>query len=168
MPEDFSVQIDRLGRGDLPIDEQRSLAADLGGLKDPASEATLISLLGNSDPIVRYNAIIALGFDRCARSASTIITAMLKSDPDEDCRSASAGALGQMFQKTKDQKVLQAVGVAALQDPDEGVRRSAYKAALIVWGVSPEEHLSLLRDETLVVEPDKIKSLLIESNGRTR
>jgi len=167
MPEDFSVQIDRLGRGDLPIDEQRSLAADLGRLKDPASEAALISLLGSSDSIVRYNAIIALGFDRGVRSASTIFTSLLENDPDEDCRSASAGALGQMFQKTKDRKVLQAVGNAALEDSDEYVRRSAYKAALIVWGVPPEEHLALLRNETLVVDPDKIKSLLSESNGRT-
>ena len=94
MPEDISVQIDRLGRGELLIDGQRSLAADLGRLKDTASEATLISLLGNSDPIVRYNAIIALGFDRGVRSASTIITALLENDPDEDCRSASAGASG--------------------------------------------------------------------------
>jgi hypothetical protein len=72
-----------------------------------------------------------------------------------------------MFQKTKDRKVLQAVGNAALEDSDEYVRRSAYKAALIVWGVPPEEHLALLRNETLVVDPDKIKSLLSESNGRT-
>jgi HEAT repeat protein len=168
MPEDISVQIDRFERGQLPIDEQRSLAADLGSLKDPASEVTLISMLGNNDLIVRYNAIIAVGFDRGVRSASTIIAALLETDPDEDCRSASAGALGQMFQRTKDQKVLQAVGGAALRDPDEGVRRSAYKAALIVSGVSPEEHLSLLRNETLVVDRDKIRSLLSESNEETR
>lgn len=167
MSEDFSVQINRLGRGELPIDEQRTLAADLGKLTDQASEAILISLLANSDPIVRYNAIIALGFDRGVRSASTILKSLLENDPDEDCRSASAGALGQMFQKTKDQEVLHAVGRAALKDPDEGVRRSAYKAALIVWGVSPEEHLALLRNETLVVEPDKVESLLSDSNGKT-
>jgi hypothetical protein len=168
MPQDISVLFDRLQRGRLPIEEQRNLAADFGKLKDPASEAALVSLLSNGDPIVRYNAIIALGFDRGVRSASTTIATILDSDPDEDCRSASASVLGHMFQSTKDEKVLQVVGRAALHDPDEDVRRSAYKAALIVWGVSPGEHLSLLRNETLIVDPDKIKSLLSESDGRTR
>jgi HEAT repeat protein len=160
MPEKIAIQIDRLDRGQLLIDEQRSLAADLGSLTDATSEAILISLLGNSDPIVRYNAIIALGFDRGVRLASPILIRMVEDDPDEDCRSASASALGHMFQNTKDRDMLQVLSAAALHDPDDEVRRSAYRGVLIVSGVSPEEHLSLLRDEALLVDPDKVRRIL--------
>ena len=160
MSEDASIQIERFEKGQLSIEEQRNLAADLGSLTDMKSQATLISFLGNEDPITRYNAIIALGFDRGVRAVSSTLTRMLESDPDEDCRSASAAALGQMFQNTNDQSVLQVLGSSALHDSDKAVSRSAYKAALIVHGVSPEEHLALLRDEALAVNREKVGLML--------
>ena len=65
-----------------------------------------------------------------------------------------------MFQNTKDREVLSILGSLALSDPDEIVRRSAYKAALIVYGVSRPEHLSLLQDKALVVDAEKIGMML--------
>src|ERR1700723_442775 len=160
MSNDLLGRIEALDKGLLSVEEQRDLAAALGTARDARSEAALLSLLGNEEAIVRYNAIIALGFDRGIRSAAPILKKIATSDPDEDCRDAAVSVLGNIFQNTKDREVLSILGSLALSDADEIIRRSAYKAALIVYGVSREEHLSLLQDKTLVVDTEKVGMML--------
>ena len=166
MLEDPDVQLARLENGQLPLEEQRSMTADLGLLEDKRSEEVLLSLLGNADPITRYNAVTALGFDRGVRSAAPLLRSMLADDPDEDCRGASASALGQLLQNSNDSEAICSLALAALNDPDEIVRRSAYKAALIVRGISPEDHLALLRDESLTVDIERVRSWLSSGDRR--
>lgn len=160
MSNEVLDRVESLHKGLLSVEEQRDLAADLGASSDPESEAALFLLLGNEDPIVRYNAIVALGFDRGVRSATPLLKSLAISDPDEDCRDASVSVLGNMFQNTKDREVLSIIGSLALSDPDEIIRRSAYKAALIVYGISREEHLSLLQDGKLAMDAEKIRMIL--------
>jgi len=160
MPEDAYAQLERFQNGKLTLIELRSLTADMGQMNDEKSETILLSLLRNDDPITRYNAVMALAFDRGVQSALPFLTKMLIDDPDEDCRSAAAAALGQLLQNTQDSAAIKSLAFASLHDPDEIVRRSAYKSALIVGGVSTEEHLALLRDESLLVDIGRIQSML--------
>jgi HEAT repeat protein len=165
MSEDAYEQLERFQNGPLTLVELRSLAADLGMMNDERSQAILLSLLENDDPITRYNAVIALAFDRGVRAAIPFFTVMLDNDPDEDCRSASASALGHLLQNTQDSMVIRSLALAALNDPDEIVRRSAYKSALIANGVSSEEHLALLRNESLPVDLEKIQYMLTSAHN---
>jgi hypothetical protein len=75
---------------------------------------------------------------------------MLAQDSDAGCRRVAAGGIGNLFQDTKERGVLDALANAALNDADEYVRASAYKALQIVSGVSRDEHLCLLRSQDLV------------------
>ena|ERR1035437_9636779 len=163
MSDDLHQRLQRMEEGQLSLEELRGLAADLGSSNDEISEKALLVLLMHTDPIVRYNAIVAAGFDVGLRSAAPQLKAIAKNDSDEDCRDASVSALGNMFQNGRDQDVLVILCSVALNDADENIRRSAYKSALIVNGVSRDEHLSLLQDRNLVVDREKIAMMANQS-----
>jgi HEAT repeat protein len=99
---------------------------------------------------VRYNAANSLAFDFQHRAARDKLLRMLAQDSDAGCRRVAAGGIGNLFQDTKERGVLDALANAALNDADEYVRASAYKALQIVSGVSRDEHLCLLRSQDLV------------------
>jgi len=87
---------------------------------------------------------------------------MLSEDADEDVRDVAAGALRTIWQGAKDPRVLEALAKAALNDPDEDVRRSAYKALLIVAGVPRDQHLQLLTGGSLAVDPARVQAIVEE------
>src|ERR1039457_3336922 len=69
-------------------------------------------------------------------------------------------ALGALFQNSKDRRILRALGRAALNDPEEYVRSSAYKSLQIVNGISRDEHLRLLRDQSLSVDLARVEAIV--------
>lgn len=147
------------------IEDLRSLAADLGNQHFVSGVPTLVQLLDHPDEIVRYNAVMSLAFAFHYLPIADQLLKMLADDPDEDCRRIAASALGNLFSDTRDHRVLAALGHAALSDPDEYVRSSAYKSLQIVNGISREQHLELLRDESLSVDPALVQSILAEIQG---
>ena len=149
-------------QGRASLDEVRALAADLGNKHFSPGIPTLVELLDHEDEIVRYNAVNSLAFEFQHKPAADRLLTMLGEDADEDCRRVAAGALGNLFQNSREGRVLAALAKAALNDPDEDVRRSAYKALLITNGVSREEHLEILRSQTLLVDPARVKAILAE------
>lgn len=142
------------------LDQVRSLAADLGNRHFAAGIPVLVQLLDHEDEIVRYNAVNSLAFEFGYKPAAERLLTMLAVDPAEDCRLVAGAALGNLFQNSKDRDVLAALAKAAINDPDEDVRSSAYKALLIVNGVSREEHLRVLTGPSLPVDPARVKAIL--------
>jgi HEAT repeat protein len=148
--------------GQSSIEQVRALAADLGSEHYAPGVPALIRLLDHDDAIVRYNAVMSLAFEFHHKPVADRLLAMLADDPDDDCRGVAAGALGSLFQNSRDHRILAALGRAALSDPEEYVRSSAYKSLQIVNGVSPDQHLKLLRDQSLSVDPARVESILAE------
>jgi hypothetical protein len=142
------------------LEEVRALAAEIGNQHWARATPVLIELLSHEDAIVRYNAINSLSFELNERLAEQKVLNILGSDQDEDCRRVSAGALGYLFQNTRNREVLTALANAAMSDSDDDVRGAAYKALLIVSGVSREEHLELLRKEVVNVDPERVRSIV--------
>lgn len=136
------------------------LAADLGNRHYNAGIPILLQLLKHSNAIVRYNAVMSLAFEFHHMEAVEPLLNMLANDEDEECRDVAAGGLGNLCQDTRDRRVLEALAESVLSDSDEGVRRSAYKALEIVNGVSRDEHLRLLRDRELRVDPQRVRCIL--------
>jgi HEAT repeat protein len=139
-------------QGRATLEQARALAADLGNEHYAQGIPGLMQLLDHDDEIVRYNAVNSLAFEFHHKPAAEKLLAMLAGDPDDDCRRVAAGGLGSLFQNSRDHRVLTALGHSALNDPEEYVRRSAYKSLQIVNGVSRDQHLELLRDQSLSVD----------------
>lgn len=149
-------------QGRASLDQVRSLAAHIGNQHFAPGIAALVELLDHEDEIVRYHAAMSLGFDLRYRPATDRLIVMLAEDTNEDCRDVAAGALKILWQDTKDRRTLEALAKAALNDPDEDVRRSAYEAFLIVNGVPREEHLRLLTGPRVRVDPARVDAILSE------
>jgi HEAT repeat protein len=156
--------LEDLRQGRSSLDQLRKLAGELGERHFAAGIPALVQLLDHDDEIVRYHAAMSLGFDLKYKPATNKLLAMLAEDTDEDVRDVAAGSLRTLWQDTKDRRVLEALAKAALSDPDEDVRKSAYKAVLIVNGVPREEHLQLLTGESLPVDPVRVQTILSESS----
>jgi HEAT repeat protein len=150
-------------QGCASIDQIRSLAADLGNQHYTAGISALMLLLDHGDEIVRYNAVNSLAFEFHHKPAADRLLAMLADDPDDDSRRVAASALGALFQNSRNHRILAALGNAALNDPEEYVRSSAYKSLRIVNGLSRDEHLEVLRDQSLSVDPARVQAILEES-----
>jgi len=149
-------------QGRASLEQVRSLAADLGNQHYAQGIPELIELLKHDDEIVRYNAVNSLAFEFHHKPVADQLLAMLTGDPDDDCRRVAAGALGSLFQSSRDHRILAALGQAALNDPERYVRSSAYKSLQIVNGVSRDEHLELLRSQNLSVDPAHVNAILAE------
>jgi HEAT repeat protein len=152
-------------QGRASLDQIRKLAAELGERHFAAGVPALVQLLDHEDEIVRYNAAMSLGFELHHKPATNRLLAMLAEDPDDDVRDVAAGSLRTLWQATKDPRVLEALAKAALNDPDEDVRKAAYKALLIVNGLPREEHLQLLTGGSLPVDPARVETILTEISG---
>ena len=152
--------LDAWVQGRASLAEIRSLAADIGNHRYAPGVSTLLQLLDHEDEIVRYNAAMALGFDLNHKPATNKLLAMLAEDADEDVRDVAAGALRTLWQDTKDLQVLEGLAKAALTDADEGVRRAAYKAMLVVDGIPREQHLHLLTNASLPVDTARVWAIL--------
>jgi len=146
--------------GRASLEHVRALAADLGNEHYAPGIPALIQLLDHDDEIVRYNAVMSLAFEFHHKPVANRLLAMLADDPDDDCRGIAAGALGSLFQNSRDRRILVALGRAALNDPAEYVRSSAYKSLQIVNGVPREEHLELLRSQSLSVDPARVEAIV--------
>jgi HEAT repeat protein len=146
--------------GRASLEHVRALAADLGNEHYAPGIPALIQLLDHDDEIVRYNAVMSLAFEFHHKPVANRLLAMLADDPDDDCRGIAAGALESLFQNSRDRRILVALGRAALNDPEEYVRSSAYKSLQIVNGVSREEHLELLRSQSLSVDPARVEAIV--------
>jgi len=156
----LNQSLERWQHGQASLEQVRALAADLGNAHHSGGIPALMQLLDHDDEIVRYNAANSLAFEFHHKLAAEKLLVMLAGDPDDDCRGVAAGGLGTLFQNTKDHGVLAALGHAALSDPDAYVRSSAYKSLQIVNGVSRDQHLELLKDQSLSVDPARVKSIL--------
>jgi HEAT repeat protein len=148
--------------GRASLDQIRDLAADLGNQHFEPGIPIAVELLDHEDEIVRYNAAMSVAFGFHHTPAAGKLLAMLAADPDEDCRRIAAAALGNLCQNTKDRGVLLTLAKTALNDSDEYVRGSAYEALLIVNGVSREQHLELLTRQSLLVDEERVKTILAE------
>jgi hypothetical protein len=117
-------------------------------------------LLHHTDAIVRYNATSSLGLKLHNTDYSDKYLNMAESDPDSDCRSMACAVLGNLYQSSSDVRVLSKLAKIAIEDAEEYVRVSAYKAALIVQGLSKARHLEILRSLRLKVDVNKMRELL--------
>jgi HEAT repeat protein len=151
-------------QGRASLDQIRKLAGELGDRPIAAGIPVLVQLLDHEDAIVRYHAVMSLGFDLKHKPATNRLLTMLADDPDADVRDVAAGALKILWQNTKDRRVLSALAEAALNDPDEDVRSSAFEALIIVNGVSKEEHLRMLTGGKLPVDPVRVKAILTQTS----
>jgi HEAT repeat protein len=121
--------------------------------------------LDHKDDIVRYNAAMSLAFEFHHSASGEKLLKMLETDLDEDCRDVAAGAMGTLFENTRNGRIMTSLAKAALNDPDEYVRRSAYRALRVVNGISREQRLEMLGSEDLSVDPVEIKAILQEAFG---
>jgi HEAT repeat protein len=158
----LSAMLEHWQYGQAPAEEIRKLASELGNRHYEPGISVLLQLLRHEDELVRYNAITSLAFEFHYLPASDELLKMTAQDNDADCRRVAAAAIGNLQQNTNDRRVLTVLAERALTDPDEYVRSSAYKALQIVRGVTREEHLKLLRDERLEVDPARIHRILEE------
>jgi hypothetical protein len=146
--------------GRASIEEVRDLAAAIGNRHFSAGTDALRTLLNHSDAIVRYNCIWSLGIDLKAKEVAPKLLMILSDDDDADCRAMSAAALGSLFEASREPITLLALAHAASADLDLDVQRSAYKALLIVSGVSREEHLALLKNEEVAVDHERVRQIV--------
>jgi HEAT repeat protein len=155
---DLEELLDGWKRKTISVDDTRSLAADIGNKQYFEGIPALMELLDDQDEIVRYNAAMSLGFEFQYKPAAAKLRLMLEKDSDEDSREMAAGALGSIFQDSKDPRYVSALGKAALDDPDEGVRISAYRALLRVSG--PQWQGELLKPQAILVDRALVQSIL--------
>ncbi|HKM48805.1 MAG TPA: HEAT repeat domain-containing protein [Terriglobales bacterium] len=146
--------------GKMSLEETADIAREIGKRGLLSGVPLLLKLLQHTDCIVRYNAILSLAFELHQKSATEKLLSIAANDEDDDCRRGAAAGLGHLFQNSRDRRIIAALGNLALNDPDEYVRRSSYKYLLIVNGVSNDEHLSLLRDTSIEVDPEVVEQIL--------
>jgi HEAT repeat protein len=161
--KDLEQALENWRQGRAAIDEVRSLAADLGNQHYSPGIPVLLELLDHEDGIVRCNAATSLAFELHHKPATDRLLAMLERDADPDNRDVAAAGLGGLSQDSKNRGVLEALAKAALDDPDEDVRSSAYKSMLIVNGVPREEHLRLILAGNLPVDSSNVHAILAET-----
>lgn len=151
--------------GNASLEEITRLPRKVGRQHYTDGIPVLIQLLDHEDPIVRYNAVMALGYDFHYRPATDKLLGLLVRDEDVDARSVAAGALNTLWQGTKEPRILEALAHSALNDPDEDVRESAYMALLFVHGLPPEEQLRLLTNgKPLPVDEARVNEILAGSH----
>jgi len=126
-------------KGQTSLEDVRALSHGIGKQPFEPGIPALVQLLDHEDEVVRYSAGKALGF---------------------------AGALKVICQNTKEPLILKALAKSALTDPDEDLRNHAYKTLLFVNGVPREEHLQLLTDENVQVDPTRVKAIVDEISGK--
>jgi hypothetical protein len=143
----------------------RDLAARIGDQKYLAGGPCLILLLRHDDPIVRYHAVVSLGFDLRFKAATDALIDILEGDPDTECRDAAAGSLRAIWQNFRERWIMQRLSKAALDNPDENVRKSAYFALIVVNGISDEEYLELLQHDRRPVNPDHAREIVAPTAG---
>jgi HEAT repeat protein len=159
--ENLEASLKKLRSGGASVEDVRSIALELGGYKYTPGIPALVELLDHRDDMVRYNAAGSLATDFKYVPATGKLLTMLASDPDEDCRSIAASSLGTLYNHTRNHLVIDALGKASLEDSDVYVRDSAYRALLIVNGISKEQHLNFFRNPPHV-DPDRVRSILAE------
>jgi HEAT repeats len=160
LEDELDLALEDWRQGRASLDQITKLSREIGQRQVERGIPVLIQLLDHEDEIVRYNAAMSLGFDLHYKPATNELLAMLSGDEAEDVRDVAAGALRSLWGNTRNAQVLTLLASAALNDPDEGVRKAAYMALLVVDGVSREEHLQLLRRERLPVDQERVKSIL--------
>ncbi len=157
--KNLEASLENWRKGVAFVEEVRSLAQNLGAYLFQPGIPALVELLDHKDEMVRYNAAASLAMNFVYKPATKRLLTMLANDPDEDCRSMAASCLSSLCHDTKDHRVLAALAKSALEDPDEYVRNSAYRALLFVNGLAKEEHQSILQNPTHV-DPNLVKSIL--------
>lgn len=146
--------------GRASLEEIRALSREIASAHYDPGIPALTQLLNHEDEIVRYNAVVALGFDFGYRPATERLLEMLANDNDVDCRDAAAGSLRMLWENSKNPRVLKALGHAALCDWDDDVRKAAYMALVVVNGLPREEYLQLLTHKRLPVDEREVKAIL--------
>ena len=153
-------------KGQASLEDVRALSHGIGKQPFEPGIPALVQLLDHEDEVVRYSAAKALGFDLKYKPATDKLVVMLEQDADEDAKDVAAGALKVIWQNTKEPLILKALAKSALTDPDEDLRNHAYKTLLFVNGVPREEHLQLLTDENVQVDPTRVKAIVDEISGK--
>ncbi|HZB87334.1 MAG TPA: HEAT repeat domain-containing protein [Terracidiphilus sp.] len=165
---DLKREIEAFRDGRATLDQLRDLAAGIGRQHWLTEAPILVELLQNGDEIVRYNAIMSLGFELKLHVVTDSLIKMVEEDPDGDCRDAAAGALGVMWRSSKDHRIIEQLSKVALEDSDEDVRKAAYFALIVVNGISDEEYLEMLRHKRAEVNWDKVAAIRAEIAGQIR
>lgn len=168
LDKELDIALEAWRTGTSSLGEIRALAAELGNRHHVQGTDALVELLNHEDAIVRYNAAISLGFELKHKPATSGLLEILSGDVDGDTRDAAAGALANLWLNSADPQVLRALGEAALNDQDDGVRRSAYRALIIVSGVTAEQHLKLLQSDRAPVDEARVKNILDEKTRDPR
>jgi HEAT repeat protein len=152
--------------GASSLEETVALSRELGNQHVEEGIPVLIDFLRHDDEVVRYNAVIALGFDLHYKPATAQLLNILAQDEDADVRDAAAGAIRVLWQNTANREVLGALAKSALGDADEGVRKAAYRSLLIVKGISEDEHLRLLSTSRQPVDRVVVEGILKGGTGQ--
>jgi len=152
--------LDAWKRGSLSVEEIQQLAADLGAQDYEPGVSALLALLDHNDRIVRYNAGVSLTFDMRYLLATGRLLRMLVEDTDEDCRSMAAEGIGSMFRGTLDPGIVTALAKAALEDPEEYVRNSAYLGLLRVNESSLGRDFRVIDAGNVRVDPQHVRAIL--------
>lgn len=125
-----------LRRGMLDPCEIADAVADFGVEYFVEAKPDVEQLLDHDDPIVRYSAIVALGFDFCTTDRIERLLDILFRDPDRDCRRAAAAAFGCLHRGTNDKRIAGALAVVVRnKNEEDDVRIFAYTALLNVLGI---------------------------------
>lgn len=159
--KDLEASLENWRKGVASVEDVRSLARDLGAYLYTPGIPALLEFLEHKDEIVRYNAAGSIGSNFVYTPATGRFLKMLANDPDEDCRSEAASSLASLCHDTKDHAVLAALGKAALEDPDEFVRDSAYQSLLFVDGLPAEKRQEVFRNSPQV-DPDRVRAILAQ------
>jgi hypothetical protein len=165
LDDSLEQALEKWRQGRASLAQIRKLAGELGKHHLTTGIPALVQLLDHGDEVVRYNAAMSLGFDFKHKPVTPKLLTMLANDPDEDVRDVAAGALRTLWPGTKDARVLDGLAKASLIDADEGVRKSAYTALLIVNGVPREDHLQLITGGNLPVDPARVKAIVDKKTG---
>lgn len=150
------------GLADLAL--TRKLPSMLGRRRLDSGIPILMEMLDHQDSIVRYSSAMALAFKFHYLPAVGRMKSMLVSDSDEDCRGAAAAGLGFLCQGTRDIDLLRLLGIAAVRDPDDEVRLSAYDALLDVNELTEEQLRTRLKGDRESVDRSQVKAVL-DANG---
>jgi hypothetical protein len=151
--------------GTASVEELRSLAMDIGTCLFMPGIPALMKLLDHADGIVRYNAASSLAHNFVYEPATDRVLVMLAADDDGECRSIAASCLASLCHDTQNRRVLAPLAQAALHDPEEYVRESAYRSLLVVNGLPEQERLRVLLSSRLPIDPVRIDAILKGKSG---
>jgi HEAT repeat protein len=117
-------------------DEICDAVADFGQEHFLHAKPDVEALLDHPDPLVRYNALGALGYNWASTDRVDKILEILGNDPDGDCRRRAASVLGCIFSNLNNRAIAKLLGQVVLNDEEEDdVRVTAYLALLNVFGL---------------------------------